>query len=148
MGPVTAQLLDELGYDPDDGTPQLVELASRGALGRLAIGALVAARAGARRVAVARLGSGRLVVVEETPDGRLKKWHKDIPAPAKKASKAGAQATAVPSTPTSMVAPAGRGALRQVPTTVAMPTGCPSRHHRVSSLSTSRTGPLRPRHRP
>lgn len=41
---------------------------------------------------------GRLVVVEETPEGRLKKWHKDVPSAAKKASKAGAQAGAMPTT--------------------------------------------------
>ena len=59
MASVSAQLLDELGYDPDDGVPQLGELAS------LAIGDVAAARVGARRVAVARLGSGRLVVVAD-----------------------------------------------------------------------------------
>src|SRR5262245_29432200 len=37
-----------------------------------------------------------------------------------------------------MVAPAGRGALRQVPTTVAIPTGSPACHQAVSSSSTSR----------
>jgi hypothetical protein len=41
---------------------------------------------------------GRLVVVELKPDGRFEKWHTDIPGVAKKASKAGAQAAAVPST--------------------------------------------------
>jgi nitrite reductase/ring-hydroxylating ferredoxin subunit len=81
MGPVTAQLLDELGYDPDDGLPDLSELGDLAGLdGRLgdlvsiadlalgpalAAGAVVAARAGSRRVAVARLGSGRLVVVDD-----------------------------------------------------------------------------------
>jgi phenylpropionate dioxygenase-like ring-hydroxylating dioxygenase large terminal subunit len=59
MGPVQAQLIDELGYDPDDGRPQLHEL------GFVPIGAVVAARDGARAVAVARLGSGKLVVVED-----------------------------------------------------------------------------------
>ncbi|TMQ10328.1 MAG: Rieske 2Fe-2S domain-containing protein [Deltaproteobacteria bacterium] len=84
MGSVSAQLIDELGYDPDDGVPQLVELGdlpealcpreshggARGAGGAakgraLARGAMIAARIGARRVAVARLGSGRLVVVAD-----------------------------------------------------------------------------------
>jgi nitrite reductase/ring-hydroxylating ferredoxin subunit len=61
-GGLSAQLLDELGYDPDDGVPQLGELADgRG----LAVGAMLAARVGARRVAVARLASGRLVVVAD-----------------------------------------------------------------------------------
>ena len=58
---VAAQLLDELGYDPDDGVPQLGELPCAG----LAIGAMIAVRVGPRRVAVARLGSGRLVVVDD-----------------------------------------------------------------------------------
>src|SRR2546423_1093418 len=48
--------------------------------------------------------------------------------------------TAEPSGPTSIVAPGGRGAERQVATTVAMPTGSPARHQRVRSASTSRTG--------
>jgi nitrite reductase/ring-hydroxylating ferredoxin subunit len=71
MGPVTAQLLDELGYDPDDGLPDLGELGDPDegigvAAGRsLAVGAMIAARAGACRVAVARLASGRLVVVAD-----------------------------------------------------------------------------------
>lgn len=65
MGPVSAQLLDELGYDPDDGLPELGDLTGR-AIGRgLAAGTVIAARLGARRVAVARLGSGRLVVVTD-----------------------------------------------------------------------------------
>jgi len=59
MGPVTAQVLHELGYDPDDGTPQVDEL------GLVPAGAIVRARDGARAVAVARLGSGRLVVVDD-----------------------------------------------------------------------------------
>src|SRR3954467_10352816 len=50
--------------------------------------------------------------------------------------------TAVPSGPTSIVAPAWRGALRQVPTTVARPTGSPARHHASSSSTTSRTAHL------
>jgi phenylpropionate dioxygenase-like ring-hydroxylating dioxygenase large terminal subunit len=61
MGPVTAQLLDELGYDPDDGVPDATAVAGE----RLHIGSVIAARIGARRVAVARLGSGRLVVVDD-----------------------------------------------------------------------------------
>jgi nitrite reductase/ring-hydroxylating ferredoxin subunit len=69
MGPVTAQLLDELGYDPDDGTLDLGALGEPDdliAAGRsVAIGAVIAARVGARRVAVARLASGRLVVVAD-----------------------------------------------------------------------------------
>src|SRR6266540_4640366 len=47
--------------------------------------------------------------------------------------------TAVPSGPTSIDAPAGRGAERQVATTVPMPTGSPASHHRTRSSSTSRT---------
>ncbi|MEO7733694.1 MAG: Rieske 2Fe-2S domain-containing protein [Kofleriaceae bacterium] len=61
MGSVLAQLHDELGYDPDDGVPQLGEISQPA----LAIGAMVAARIGAQRVCVARLGSGRLVVVAD-----------------------------------------------------------------------------------
>ncbi|HEU0036962.1 MAG TPA: Rieske 2Fe-2S domain-containing protein [Kofleriaceae bacterium] len=57
MGPVTAQLLDELGYDPE--LPDVREL------GLVPVGALVRARDGAREVAVARLSSGRIVVVED-----------------------------------------------------------------------------------
>lgn len=71
MGPVTARLLDELGYDPDDphdpfappaGVPALadVDLARDVPAGRL-----LRARDGVRAVAVARLGSGRLVVVDD-----------------------------------------------------------------------------------
>src|SRR2546429_4040466 len=48
--------------------------------------------------------------------------------------------TAVPSAPTSIVAPGGRGADRQVATTVATPTGASAAHQRCSSSSTSRTG--------
>lgn len=59
---MSAQLLDELGYDPDDGVPDARELSSEWSLG---VGAVIAARIGARRVAVARLGSGRLVVVDD-----------------------------------------------------------------------------------
>jgi nitrite reductase/ring-hydroxylating ferredoxin subunit len=53
-------MFDELGYDPDDGVPELGDV-----LGAVAAGAVVAARIGPRRVAVARLGSGRLVVVAD-----------------------------------------------------------------------------------
>ena len=59
MGPVTAQLLDELGYDPD--VPEVTELELSG----LAAGSIVRARDGARSVAVARLASGRLIVVDD-----------------------------------------------------------------------------------
>ena len=68
MASVTAQLLDELGYDPDDGVPELRDAAARGGRGigrALAAGDIVAARVGARRVAVARLASGRMVVVAD-----------------------------------------------------------------------------------
>jgi len=65
MGAVSAQLLDELGYDPDDGVPDATEPAVQRSLARLGVGSVVAARIGARRVAVARLGSGRLVVVDD-----------------------------------------------------------------------------------
>lgn len=90
VGALHARLLDELGYDPDDGVPQLVEFdtsdASPGAAGEVAslsdesgspgspgsrplidvpIGRVVAARDGARAVAVARLESGRLVIVAD-----------------------------------------------------------------------------------
>ena len=61
MGSLAAQLHDVLGYDPDDGVPQLAELDARA----LAVGALVAARDGAVNVAVARLASGKLVVVDD-----------------------------------------------------------------------------------
>jgi nitrite reductase/ring-hydroxylating ferredoxin subunit len=91
MGSVSAQLIDELGYDPDDGVPELADLrdvtcassparphgtgrgvarsvdrsVGRGTARGLARGAMIAARIGARRVAVARLASGRLVVVAD-----------------------------------------------------------------------------------
>jgi nitrite reductase/ring-hydroxylating ferredoxin subunit len=70
MGPVSAQLFDELGYDPDDGIPDLGQPDGDGLVGvaagrALAIGAVIAARIGARRVAVARLASGRLVIVAD-----------------------------------------------------------------------------------
>src|SRR5690606_9292881 len=41
---------------------------------------------------------------------------------------------------TAMAAPAGRGALRKVPTTVASPNGVPDRHQRMISGRTSRMG--------
>jgi hypothetical protein len=59
VGAIHAQILDELGYDPDDGRPQLHEL------GFVPVGRVVAARDGARAVAVARLTSGALVVVDD-----------------------------------------------------------------------------------
>ncbi|MBA2542391.1 MAG: Rieske (2Fe-2S) protein [Deltaproteobacteria bacterium] len=59
MGPVTAQLVDVLGYDPDDGTPDVREL------GLVRAETVMRARDGARAVAVARLRSGRLVVVDD-----------------------------------------------------------------------------------
>ena len=65
MASLSAQLLDELGYDPDDGVPELSGAAGRRVAGDLAPGAMLAARVGPRRVAVARLGSGRLVVVTD-----------------------------------------------------------------------------------
>jgi 5,5'-dehydrodivanillate O-demethylase len=52
-------MIDELGYDPDDGRVSVDEL------GLIAAGVMVAARDGARSVAVARLRSGRLVVVDD-----------------------------------------------------------------------------------
>ena len=65
MGPVTARLLDELGYDPDD--PYNDDAGAVPALADVDVpaGAIVRARDGARAVAVARLGSGRLVVVDD-----------------------------------------------------------------------------------
>ncbi len=60
MGPASAQLVDELGYNPDDGVPDVRDLAL------IPVGVVVRARDGARAVAVARLESGRLVVVDDT----------------------------------------------------------------------------------
>ncbi|MFN0247825.1 MAG: Rieske (2Fe-2S) protein [Kofleriaceae bacterium] len=58
---ITQQLVEELGYDPTDGIPQARDV-------RVGVGEIVRARAGAVPVAVARLGSGRLVVVvDECP---------------------------------------------------------------------------------
>jgi hypothetical protein len=65
MASLSAQLLDELGYDPDDRVPELSGAAGRRLASGLAPGAMLAARIGPRRVAVARLGSGRLVVVAD-----------------------------------------------------------------------------------
>jgi len=59
VGSLAARLIDELGYDPDDGVPAL------GDVGVVARGVMVAARDGARNVAVARLFSGRLVIVDD-----------------------------------------------------------------------------------
>ena len=59
MGPVTAQMVDVLGYDPDDGTPDVRELPV------IPPETVVRARDGARPLAVARLRSGRLVVVDD-----------------------------------------------------------------------------------
>ena len=61
MGTLTQQLVYELGYDPDDGVPQVTDV-----LASVEVGEIVRARDGAVPVAVARLGSGRLVVVEDT----------------------------------------------------------------------------------
>lgn len=107
MGPVTARLIEELGYDPDDrgetnhsylpnrwlasgswhrpggpsgpggpsrpsgpngsyAAPRAVPtLADLDPAIDVPVGALLRARDGARAVAVARLGSGRLVVVDD-----------------------------------------------------------------------------------
>jgi nitrite reductase/ring-hydroxylating ferredoxin subunit len=61
---LTAQVIHELGYDPDDGIPDVRSI------GFVPVGAIVRARDGrardgARVVAVARLESGRLVVVPD-----------------------------------------------------------------------------------
>lgn len=65
MGPVTALLIEELGYDPDAPAEQLPMLADLDLPAAVPAGAMVRARDGARAVAVARLGSGRLVVVDD-----------------------------------------------------------------------------------
>lgn len=65
MGALQAQLIDELGYDPNDGRAQLSALDLRVEGGDVPVGSVVAARRGAEPVAVARLGSGRLVVVAD-----------------------------------------------------------------------------------
>ncbi len=62
MGAIHAQILDELGYDPDDGVPQLAEL---DVAIDVPVGRIVRARDGARPVAVARFESGRVVVVAD-----------------------------------------------------------------------------------
>jgi nitrite reductase/ring-hydroxylating ferredoxin subunit len=62
VGALTQQLHHELGYNPDDGVPQVADLLAYGAV---PVGAVVRAREGAVPVAVARLGSGRLVVVDD-----------------------------------------------------------------------------------
>jgi len=59
VGPIQAQIIDELGYDPDDGRRAVEEL------GFVPVGAVIAARDGVRPVAVARLTSGELVVVDD-----------------------------------------------------------------------------------
>jgi phenylpropionate dioxygenase-like ring-hydroxylating dioxygenase large terminal subunit len=61
VGALEARILDELGYDPADGRVALEGLAAAD----VPVGAVIAARDGARPVAVARLGSGRLVVVAD-----------------------------------------------------------------------------------
>jgi len=61
VGTLTQQLVYELGYDPDDGVPQVKDVLAAPP----AVGEIVRARDGAVPVAVARLGSGRLVVVED-----------------------------------------------------------------------------------
>lgn len=61
MGPLTAQLLDELGYDPDDAVPSISDPATF----HVPVGSIVRARDGARDVAIARLHSGRIVVVDD-----------------------------------------------------------------------------------
>jgi phenylpropionate dioxygenase-like ring-hydroxylating dioxygenase large terminal subunit len=67
MGPVTARLLDELGYDPDAPGPDqaMPALAEVDLALDVPAGAILRARDGARAVAVARLGSGRLVIVDD-----------------------------------------------------------------------------------
>jgi phenylpropionate dioxygenase-like ring-hydroxylating dioxygenase large terminal subunit len=58
-----ARMVDELGYDPDsDDRVRRLPLAE---IGFVAPGELLAARDGAHAVAVARLASGRLVVVDD-----------------------------------------------------------------------------------
>ena len=66
MSALHARLVYELGYDPDDGVPQLADLRLDDA-GRIdvPVGQIVRAREGATPVAVARLESGRIVVVED-----------------------------------------------------------------------------------
>jgi nitrite reductase/ring-hydroxylating ferredoxin subunit len=59
-----ARLADELGYDPDAARSAPAELSSLDTAG-IRAGTIVAARDGDRAVAVARLASGRLVVVDD-----------------------------------------------------------------------------------
>jgi phenylpropionate dioxygenase-like ring-hydroxylating dioxygenase large terminal subunit len=56
-----ARLVDELGYDPDDGVPQLADVR----VIDVPVGQIVRAREGATQVAVARLESGKVVIVED-----------------------------------------------------------------------------------
>jgi phenylpropionate dioxygenase-like ring-hydroxylating dioxygenase large terminal subunit len=62
MGAVHAEMLQILGYDPDDGVPQLADVREID----VPVGRIVRAREGANDVAVARLESGRIVIVEDT----------------------------------------------------------------------------------
>jgi nitrite reductase (NADH) small subunit len=55
-------MLDELGYDPDDGRRSLDDI---DLTAEVPIGAVIAARDGAAPVAVARLVSGKLVIVAD-----------------------------------------------------------------------------------
>lgn len=66
MSALLAQLIDELGYDPDDGRVALSALDLRPESGDVPIGSIMAARRGAEAVAVARLGSGKLVIVADS----------------------------------------------------------------------------------
>jgi phenylpropionate dioxygenase-like ring-hydroxylating dioxygenase large terminal subunit len=59
MGALRAEMVHELGYDPDDGRIDASAVSVRP-------GEVVAARDGARPVAVARLASGKLVIVDDT----------------------------------------------------------------------------------
>lgn len=65
MGALYAQLIDELGYDPDDGRAQVDSLDLRLDGGDIPAGSVMAARRGAEPVAVARLDSGKLVIVAD-----------------------------------------------------------------------------------
>ena len=70
MGAVHAQMLDELGYDPDrDDFDRRVQLDELDFAADVPVGTVVAARTpacdGAIPVAVARLGSGKLVIVTD-----------------------------------------------------------------------------------
>jgi len=62
MGALRARILDELGYDPDDGVPQLCDV---DVAVDVPVGRVVRARDGARAVAVARFESGVVVVVAD-----------------------------------------------------------------------------------